>query len=323
VVEDDRPRVILVCEHGTLPGSADLASRFLAFLWLAFDPTTKRFRNSLSYEHQWRETDKSEDCHGRAVWGLGTVLGRSKNAGLRGAAGRLFELAVPAVAEFKSPRACAFALLGLEEYLDSCPGDCAALISAEAIANRLLDSYRANCSVGWNWFENVLAYSNARLPQALIRAGMRVANEEMVSAGLEALDWLVTIQRCEAEGYFVPIGSQGFHSKTTKKARFDQQPVEACASVAACLQAFRATGERRWRKEAWCAFNWFLGDNDLQIALYDPTTGGCRDGLHPDRANANQGAESTLSFLMARLEMRELDEAEAQRTISRGRAITS
>jgi len=183
-----------------------------------------------------------------------------------------------------------------------------------------LDSYRVNHSDGWNWFENVLAYSNARLPQALIRAGMRVANEEMVSTGLEALDWLVAIQRCEAEGHFVPIGSQGFYSKTTKKARFDQQPVEACASVAACLQAFRATGESHWRKEAWCAFNWFLGDNDLQIALYDPTTGGCRDGLHPDRANENQGAESTLSFLMALLEMRKLDEAEAQRTISRGQS---
>jgi glycosyltransferase involved in cell wall biosynthesis len=323
---DDNARALIVAvlleefENGTPLALADLASRFLAFLWLAFDPTTKRFRNSLSYERQWQEPERSEDSHGRAVWGLGTVLGRSKNAGLRGAAGRLFELAVPAVAEFKSPRACAFALLGLQEYLESCPGDRAALISAEAMANRLLDSYRVNHSDGWNWFENVLAYSNARLPQALIRAGMRVANEEMVSTGLEALDWLVAIQRCEAEGHFVPIGSQGFYSKTTKKARFDQQPVEACASVAACLQAFRATGESHWRKEAWCAFNWFLGDNDLQIALYDPTTGGCRDGLHPDRANENQGAESTLSFLMALLEMRKLDEAEAQRTISRGQS---
>jgi hypothetical protein len=146
------------------------------------------------------------------------------------------------------------------------------------------------------------------LPQALIRAGIRAANEEMVSAGLEALDWLVTLQRCEVKGHFVPIGSKGFYSRTTEKARFDQQPVEACAVVSACLQANRATGKNRWRKEAWSAFNWFLGDNDLQIALYDPATGGCRDGLHPDRANENQGAESTLSFLMALLEMRQLDD---------------
>ena len=282
----------------------------LAFLWLAFDPTTKRFRNCLSYERQWQEREGSEDSHGRALWGLGTVLGRSKNAGWRGAAGRMFELAVPAAIEFRSPRACAFALLGLQEYLDSFPGDRAALSASEALANRLLNSYRSYRSDDWKWFENGLAYSNARLPQALIRAGMRAGNEEMVSAGLEALDWLVAIQRCEVKGHFVPIGSQGFYSMTTEKARFDQQPVEACAVVSACLQAYRATGKGRWRKGAWSAFNWFLGDNDLQIALYDPTTGGCRDGLHPDRANENQGAESTLSFLMALLELRKLEEAD-------------
>ena len=288
--------------------SADLASRYLAFLWHAYDPTTKRFRNSLTYECQWHETEHSEDSHGRALWGLGTVLGRSKNAGLRGAAGRMFELAVPAAVEFKSPRACAFALLGLQEYLDSFPGDRAALSASDALANRLLNSYRANRTEDWKWFENGLSYSNARLPQALMRAGVRAGNEEMISAGLEALDWLVTLQRCEVKGHFVPIGSQGFYSKTTEKARFDQQPVEACAAVSACLQAYRATGKGRWRKEAWSAFNWFLGDNDLQIALYDPATGGCRDGLHPDRANENQGAESTLSFLMALLEMRQVEE---------------
>jgi glycosyltransferase involved in cell wall biosynthesis len=313
---DDNARALIVAillqeyDAGALTGSTDLASRYLAFLWLAFDPTTKRFRNCLSYERQWQELEGSEDSHGRALWGLGTVLGRSKDPGWRGAAGRMFELAVPAAIRFESPRACAFALLGLQEYLDSFPGDRAALSASDALANRLLNSYRSNRSDDWKWFENGLAYSNARLPQALIRAGGRAANDDMVTAGLEALDWLVTIQRCELKGHFVPIGSQGFYSKTTEKARFDQQPVEACAAVSACLEAYRATGKGRWRKEAWSAFNWFLGDNDLQIALYDPNTGGCRDGLHPDRANENQGAESTLSFLMALLEMRKLEEAD-------------
>ncbi len=312
---DDNARALIVAtlleEFGsTAPiGSFDLASRYLAFLWLAFDPTTKRFRNCLSYERQWQEPEGSEDSHGRALWGLGTVLGRTKDAGLRGAAGRLFELAVPTSVEFKSPRACAFALLGIEEYLESFPGDRAALNAADALANRLLHSYQAHCSADWKWFENGLAYSNARLPQALIRSGVRSANIEMVSAGLEALEWLARIQQCDVKGHFVPIGSHGFYSKTTEKARFDQQPVEACAMVSASLQAYRAIGQGRWRKEAWSAFNWFLGDNDLQIALYDPATGGCRDGLHPDRANENQGAESTLSFLMALLEMRKLEES--------------
>jgi len=313
---DDNARALIVGILMEELGSAvpsispDLVSRYLAFLWFAFDSATKRFRNCLSYERQWQEREGSEDSHGRALWGLGTVLGRSTDPGWRGAAGRLFELAVPAAVEFKSPRACAFALLGLQEYLDSFPGDRAALGASDALANRLLNSYRANHSPDWQWFERGLAYSNARLPQALLRAGMRAANEEMVSVGLEALDWLVTIQRCDVKGHFVPIGSQGFYSKTSEKARFDQQPVEACGVVSACLQAHRATGKGRWRKEAWSAFNWFLGDNDLQIALYDPASGGCRDGLHPDRANENQGAESTLSFLMALLEMRKLEEAD-------------
>jgi glycosyltransferase involved in cell wall biosynthesis len=314
---DDNARALIVAilleELGvSVPaGSADLASRYLAFLWLAFEPVTKRFRNCLSYERQWQEPEGSEDSHGRALWGLGTVLGRSKDAGLRGAAGRLFELAIPAAVEFRSPRACAFTLLGLQEYLDSFPGDRAALNASDALANRLLHLYRAHHSGDWHWFENVLAYSNARLPQALIRAGVRNANQEMLAVGLESLEWLGTIHRCEVKGHFVPIGSQGFYSRKTEKARFDQQPVEACAAVSACLQAYRATGKSRWRKDAWSAFNWFLGDNDLQIALYDASTGGCRDGLHADRANENQGAESTLSFLMALLEMRKLEETDS------------
>ena len=306
VLLDESGRTTLSVQPGA---TLDLASRYLAFLWLAFDTGTKRFRNCLSYDRQWLELEGSEDSHGRALWGLGTVLGRSADAGLRGAAGRLFELAVPAAVAFKSPRACAFALLGLQEYLEAFPGDRAALNAAESLANRLLESYRGNCSRDWKWFESGLAYSNARLPQALMRAGARNGNKEMISAGLEALDWLATVQSCETKGHFVPVGSDGFYSKNSEKARFDQQPVEACAAVSAYLEAYRATGKESWRKEAWSAFNWFLGDNDLQISLYDASTGGCRDGLHPDRANENQGAESTLSFLIALLEMRSLEES--------------
>jgi glycosyltransferase involved in cell wall biosynthesis len=314
---DDNARALIVAillervGVGAPPGAVDLASRYLAFLWLAFDQTTNRFRNCLSYDRRWQESEGSEDSHGRALWGLGSVLGKSKDEGLRGAAGRLFELAVPAAVEFRSPRACAFALLGLHEYLDSFPGDRAALTAAHSLADRLMDSYQKYRSEEWDWFENSLSYSNARLPQALLRSGIRFANAEMETVGLQALNWLVSIQRSGVNGHFVPIGSEGFYSKKTEKARFDQQPIEACAMVSACVEAYRATGQGRWRQEAWSAFNWFLGDNDLQISLYDPTTGGCRDGLHPDRANENQGAESTLSFLMAMLEMRRLEDTDS------------
>ena len=313
---DDNARALIVAvlmeQLGVtaLSESANLASRYLAFLWHAFNPATGRFRNFLSYERQWLEKEGSEDSHGRSLWGLGTVLGRSKLADLRGTAGRLFESALPAILNFRSPRAIAFSALGLQEYLNGFPGDRAALLTMDQLTHRLLDIYSSNHSTGWHWFEDVLAYSNARLPQALIACAVRTSDKVMLTAGLESLDWIVTMQRCETKGHFVPIGSQGFHRKGGEKARFDQQPVEAGATVSACLQAFRATADDRWLKDAWSAFNWFLGDNDLQIVLYDSSTGGCRDGLHPDRVNENQGAESTLSFLMALLEMRLLEDAE-------------
>jgi glycosyltransferase involved in cell wall biosynthesis len=323
---DDNARALIVAvlmeQLGmTAPSeSAKLASCYLAFLWHAFNPATGRFRNFLSYERQWLEAEGSEDSHGRALWGLGTVLGRSKSPGLRGTAARLFEAAIPAIHTFTSPRAWAFAALGLQEYLNCFPGDRAALQTRDEMAHRLLDIYASSRSSGWNWFEDVLAYSNARLPQALLACASRTGDKAMLSAALESLDWFISLQHCETKGHFVPIGSQGFYRKGGEKARFDQQPVEAGAVVSACLQAFATTQDDRWLKEAWSAFNWFLGDNDLQIVLYDSSTGGCRDGLHPDRANENQGAESTLSFLMALLEMRLLEDAETAKTKHEGLA---
>ena len=291
-----------------LSGTSASSFRYLAFLEHAFDPAKGRFRNFLRYDRQWIKAEGSEDCHGRALWGLGTVLGQSRDEGLRGAAGRLFEFSLPAVMEFSSPRAWAYTLLGIQEYLDSYPGDRDAQKIRSVLSRRLFEMYESVRSPDWKWFENILAYGNARLPQAMLLVGSACSDDHMVSAGLEALDWLLKTQHCETNGHFVPIGSQGFYRQGCEKARFDQQPLEAAGAVSACLQAYRVTGDSRWRGEAWSAFNWFLGDNDLQVSLYDSVSGGCRDGLHPDRANENQGAESTLSFLMALLEMRSLPE---------------
>jgi glycosyltransferase involved in cell wall biosynthesis len=288
----------------------DWPFRYLAFLEHAFHPEKKRFRNFLGYDHRWTEDQGSEDSHGRALWALGTLLARSENLGMRGAAGRLLEFSLPAALEFTSPRAWAYTLLGIQEYLNSYPGDRDAQKVRSVLSRRLLEMYESIRSKDWKWFENVLAYGNARLPQALLLVGSACADDRMVSAGLEALDWLSKAQHCETNHHFVPIGSQGFYHQGGERARFDQQPIEAAGAVSACLEAYRVTGDDRWRSEAWSAFNWFLGDNDLQLALYDSETGGCRDGLHPDRANQNQGAESTLSFLMALLEMRSLQKSE-------------
>jgi len=292
------------------PFALDFSSRYLSFLEHAFNSANGRFRNFFNYDRRWNEPVGSEDCHGRALWSLGTVLGRSNNQGLRNAAGRLFEFSLPAAVEFSSPRAWAYALLGIQEYLNSYPGDRDAQKIRSVLSLRLLEMYESIRRPDWKWFENVLAYGNARLPQALLLVGSACSDDRMVSAGLEALGWLSETQRCETNRHFVPIGSQGFYHQGGEKARFDQQPIEAAGAVSACLQADRVTGDSRWRSEAWSAFNWFLGDNDLQVPLYDSATGGCRDGLHPDRANQNQGAESTLSFLMALLEMHSLQKSE-------------
>jgi len=294
----------------TASPSANSAGLYLSFLEHAFSPAKGRFRNFLRYDRRWNEPVGSEDSHGRALWALGTVLGRSRDQGFRGAAGRLVEFSLPAAVEFSSPRAWAYTLLGIQEYLSSYPGDRDAQKVRSVLSRRLLEMYESVRSSNWKWFENVLAYGNARLPQALLLVGSACSDDRMISAGLESLDWLSQTQRCEIDGHFVPIGAQGFYHQGGEKARFDQQPIEAAGAVSACLQAYRVTGDGRWRNEAWSAFHWFLGNNDLQLPLYDSVTGGCRDGLHPDRVNENQGAESTLSFLMALVEMRALPEFE-------------
>lgn len=313
---DDNARALIVTTLASGSASSDywhasLSRRYLAFLWFAFNDKAGRFRNFLSYDRAWQEDIGSEDSHGRALWAVGTVLGHSEDAGLRGAAGRLFEAAFPAALTFTSPRAWAFSILGMQEYLDWFPGDRVIQGVRNALADRLLDIYEGSHSKTWQWFEKSLSYSNARLPQALMLAGWRSENQRMIDVGCETLKWLVAEQHRDDLDVFVSIGSRGFYTEDGEKARFDQQPIEACGTISACLQAYRLTSEKRWLAEAWNAFRWFLGKNDLQVPLYDAITGGCRDGLHPDRVNENQGAESTLSFLMALLEMQRLEATSA------------
>ncbi len=305
---DDNARALMVSALLEELGSGEaieLASRYLAFVWYAFNAEIGRFRNFMDYQRQWLEENGSDDSHGRALWALGTVLGRSNTPTLHSMAGRLFEQALPAILDTTSPRAWAFALIGLHEYLRRFAGDRMASQVREELGGRLLALYQSHRSDEWRWYEDGLAYCNAALPHALLLCGQWIPNNAMAEAGLESLSWLTTVQRADAEGrHFVPIGSNGFYQRGGERARFDQQPVEAQAMVSACLEAYRVTSDKRWRKEARRAFEWFLGRNDLNLPIYDPTTGGCRDGLHPDRVNENQGAESTLAFLQSLLELR-------------------
>ncbi|HOP97025.1 MAG TPA: glycosyltransferase family 4 protein [Verrucomicrobiota bacterium] len=280
-----------------------LASRYAAFLHYAFIPEKRRFHNFLSFDRRWLDDSGSDDCLGRALWALGTCVGRSRQADLQRWAVQWFEQALPGIAETTSPRAWAFALVGIHEYLQRLTGDRLVNQMRELLTQRLLDAFRQNSAETWVWFENILSYANAKLPHALILAGRCGGVPEALDVGLRSLRWLMRIQTAEA-GHFRPIGSNGFYRKGGSRAQFDQQPVGAFTSVSACLEAWAATREEFWMNEARRAFEWFLGGNDLGQPVYDASTGGCFDALHIDRVNLNQGAESTLSFLLALQEMR-------------------
>jgi glycosyltransferase involved in cell wall biosynthesis len=290
----------------TLARVQELGNRYLAFLWHAFNPDKGRFRNFMNYDRRWLEEVGSEDSHGRALWALGTVLARSKHEGLQGTAGRLFDAALPAVVDFPSPRSWAFALLGIHRYIRRYPGDRAVLTIQNTLVQRLLQKYRDNRTADWLWFENIATYCNPALPQALLRYGQTNHDSEAATVGLESLTWLVKIQQSE-KGWIMPIGNRGFYQKDGLMAYFDQQPVEVYSLLSACLQAYRITKDPTWYDHATQAFEWFFGRNALGVSVYDKVTGGCRDGLHIDRLNENQGAESTLSFLQAWLEMQQVE----------------
>jgi glycosyltransferase involved in cell wall biosynthesis len=281
-----------------------LGARYMSFLQYAFNTENRRFRNFLGYDHRsWLEDVGSEDSHGRSLRALGTVVARWPRQGIREWASQLFEIALPPTLGFTSPRAWAFTLLGIEEYLTRFSGDRIAEDTREELGERLLAMYRENSTREWPWFENQLAYSNAKLPHALLVAGRALRRADMTDAALKSLSWLAQIQ-CAHEGHFVPIGNRGFYPRDGERARFDQQPIEAQATVSACLEAHMLTGEQQWMTEAQRAFDWFLGRNDLHTPIYDPGTGGCHDGLEPDHVNCNQGAESTLAFLLSLVQMR-------------------
>ncbi|GAC1563629.1 MAG: glycosyltransferase family 4 protein [Herpetosiphon sp.] len=303
---DDNARGLIAAvllEESGAPEAEELESRYMAFLWHAFNQETGRFRNFMSFDRRWLEEIGSEDAHARALWALGTVVARSKNTALLGIAGMLFERALPAVAMFEHPRPRAFALLGIHAYRKRFGGDRRLKQAQCALSEGLLELYQANRSSDWCWFNELLTYDNAVLPHALLVSGNQMGREDMQAAGLEALTWLGELQR-SSDGHFSPIGCHGFYRRGTRPARFDQQPLEAHAHVAAALDALQITGDAHWLEEARRAFDWFLGRNDLGLALYDVVSGGCRDGLEVDRVNQNQGAESTLAYMLSLLNLR-------------------
>ena len=285
-----------------VPGELIVAmQRYLAFLSYAFNRSTGRFRNFMAYDRSWAERVGSEDSHARAIWGLGVAVRRGRVADVRGIADDLFRRALPAVEGFEHIRPWAYALLGFHEYLQGDGGDERVLDLRQQLADRLFAAWQANSTQDWPWWEDRLSWGNAKLPHALLVCGATMSRGDMVRAGLKALRWLLEIQTDRA-GHLSIIGNRGWFDRGRRRARFDQQPIEAKGLVQAALAAALVTGETSWIDQARGCFEWFRGRNDVGALMYNADTGGCQDGLGPDGAAPNQGAESTLAYVLSVLE---------------------
>lgn len=307
-IDDNARALIVACGGLRLRSSSEVEKRvpvYLSFLMHAFNRPFGRFRNFMSYDRQWLEETGSEDSHGRTIWALGVASESAPLPSQRELAIRLLEEAIPAIDAFSSPRAWAYTIFGIDRYLDCRRTDFAAYRLLTVLAERLYMQFTCNGQENWPWCEDSLTYANAKLPMALMLAGNRLRDTEMVNVALRALDWVVGLQRTP-QGHLSLIGNNGWYSRGGERARFDQQPIDAMALVLACSSAYRITGEPRWHENALAALGWFLGRNDVGMALFDPSSGGCCDGLHPFGVNANQGAESTLAWLLARIRCDEL-----------------
>jgi glycosyltransferase involved in cell wall biosynthesis len=313
---DDNARALLVAcalnAPGEQPLSEPLTARFAAFVQHAWNPDARRFRNFMSFSRDWLEDQGSEDSHGRTLWALGECARRDATSSRRQWAAQLFAAALPSVEQFHSPRAWSFALLGLDAYCAAVTGDAEMARVRHLLADRLLGLLRVVETPDWIWFEEGLAYDNARLPQALIVTGIATATPAYIEAGLRSLRWLTALQTASA-GHLRPVGTASFGDMRAPPKPFDQQPVEAAAMVSACLTAWRASGEVAWKADAMRAFAWFLGSNDLAVSLVDVETGSCRDGLHPDRRNENRGGESVVAYLHCLSELRRIAHASEDR----------
>jgi glycosyltransferase involved in cell wall biosynthesis len=307
---DDNARALLVAAMGQkyLPtnglGLDFLSGHYLGFLLYAYNEKNGRFHNFMTYSRRWMEEIGSEDAHGRAIWCLGKAVAFLDDPGHLAMTTTLFKKALRDVENLHSPRTTAFCLVGMNAYLRKFSGDSDVRRIRGVLADRLFNQFKNNATDDWLWLENTLNYANGKLPHALLLSGHRMLRNDMIDMGLNSLKWLLAIQT--EDNHFVPIGSNGWYEKGGPRARFDQQPVEANAMVEACVEAFNVTRDKSWFDHAVMCFNWFLGHNDLNMPLYDPKTGGCRDGLMADGINQNEGAESSLAWLLSLMTLQKL-----------------
>ncbi len=306
---DDNARAVVVCSmQWALFQDEEIVrylNTYLSYLHFAQPSGGGRFRNFMSYDRRWFDQDGSDDCQGRVIWALGHLVSHAPNDSVQELARQLFHVAVPAIRTLEHPRSWSLSILGLHYYLREQESDAEAIAYETDLARRLCGITTAHESHDWHWFEDRVSYDNARLPQALIIAGFDLNDREMVDCGLRVLDWLLDIQTGEG-GRLSVIGNHGWHRRGAEKPRFDQQPLEAAALIGACKAAYRVSGDSRWLDEMRRCFEWYLGRNDMGVALIDFKTMGCYDAITANGVNRNQGAESVLSWLLSLLTMHEM-----------------
>ena len=286
----------LSCNHET----EKLVDTYLSFL-LHMQRSDGQFHNLLSYQRHFLDEVGSEDCMGRALWACGHVMNSSLPENKKKLSKEIFDEGFKWVSTFKSPRAKAYTILGLQHYQKAFPEDENLKLNTRTLTDQLCEIYKHTSSPDWQWFEPHFTYANSRLPHALFEVYVTSRNVTYLKIGEDSLNFL--IQNQIINDSLLPIGNNSYYMKHAEKALYDQQPIEASCMVEAATTAFRATGDEKYRKTANIAFHWFLGKNSLSLEVYNSKTGGCYDGITPQGVNLNQGAESTICYLLARLEL--------------------
>lgn len=268
---------------------------FASFVQHAWNPDSGEFRNFMGFGRNWLEDVGSEDSCGRTLWAIGITARHAHDAGMRRWAAELFNQTAPSALDFQSPRAIAFAMLGSASLAESQPHHGLANRIMHQGADRLKALHAAVAKPDWNWFEDVLAYDNCRLSEAMLRVGVHLGDDEIIACGLETLDWVMALQTAP-QGHFRPVGSNSFGQSYVRPKVFDQQPVEIWAAIDAAAAAWDVTRDPHWLIHARRAYDWFDGHNDRNVKVGDPVTGTSRDGINPRGLNLNEGAESVLAY---------------------------
>jgi hypothetical protein len=281
--------------------SLELVKLYLAFL-LHMQKTDGSFSNLLGYDRSLKDKGGSEECMGRALWACGTVLESNVGEDMKQVAKEMFDKGLPSSREFKSPRARAYTILGLKGYHVAFPTDSNIVKNCETHATFLTNLYFSHSEEDWIWFEPYLTYVNARLSQSLFHAHNMINDDLYLDIAVNSIKFLVDTHL--NNGFFMPVGTNGWYMKKGKKGTYDQQPIEASCMVEALIEAYHSTDMQEYVKYALRCFNWYHGANIQGVMLFDPKTSACFDGITPKGLNKNQGAESTLSYYMAYLALK-------------------